>query len=171
MAIQLDCPRCKKPLSVPRKKIGRYVNCPRCGGRFWVPENGAASASGIGAGQRYREHIGRLFVWIGRLRQFAEITAEKGTRFPPQSLAGIDAAVAVHGKPAQALYDQGRQQSRDRKQEIENQAKREKQNRNLAEVTRLLTVDRYLLNEYVHFPFDDVSKQIDDGLDRHVPRY
>jgi len=38
MAIKLDCPRCKKPLSIPRKKIGRYVNCPRCGGRFWVPE-------------------------------------------------------------------------------------------------------------------------------------
>ena len=44
MAIKLDCPRCKKPLSVPRKKIGRYVNCPRCGGRFWVPENAADNA-------------------------------------------------------------------------------------------------------------------------------
>jgi DNA-directed RNA polymerase subunit RPC12/RpoP len=41
MAIKLDCPRCRKPLSVPRKKIGRYANCPRCGGRFWVPENAA----------------------------------------------------------------------------------------------------------------------------------
>jgi DNA-directed RNA polymerase subunit RPC12/RpoP len=41
MAIKLDCPRCKKPLSVPRKKLGRYVNCPRCGGRFWVPEKAA----------------------------------------------------------------------------------------------------------------------------------
>ncbi len=41
MAIKLDCPRCKKPLSVPSKKIGRYVNCPRCSGRFWVPENAA----------------------------------------------------------------------------------------------------------------------------------
>jgi DNA-directed RNA polymerase subunit RPC12/RpoP len=48
MAIKLDCPRCKKPLSIPRKKIGRYVNCPRCSGRFWVPEK-AAEASESGA--------------------------------------------------------------------------------------------------------------------------
>jgi len=44
MAIKLDCPRCNKPLSIPSKKIGRYVNCPRCSGRFWVPENAADSA-------------------------------------------------------------------------------------------------------------------------------
>jgi hypothetical protein len=36
MAIKLDCPRCKRPLSVPNKKAGGYANCPRCGGRFWV---------------------------------------------------------------------------------------------------------------------------------------
>jgi DNA-directed RNA polymerase subunit RPC12/RpoP len=48
MAIKLDCPRCKKPLSVPRKKLGRYVNCPRCGGRFWVPEK-AADVAGADA--------------------------------------------------------------------------------------------------------------------------
>lgn len=42
MPIKLDCPRCNRPLSVPSKKIGRYANCPRCGGRFWVPENAAA---------------------------------------------------------------------------------------------------------------------------------
>ena len=45
MAIKLDCPRCKKPLSVPSKKIGRYANCPQCGGRFWVPENAAAHST------------------------------------------------------------------------------------------------------------------------------
>ena len=45
MAIKLDCPRCKKPLSVPSKKIGRYVNCPQCSGRFWVPENAAGGGS------------------------------------------------------------------------------------------------------------------------------
>ena len=44
MPIKLDCPRCKKPLAVPSKKIGSYVNCPHCAGRFWVskpdaPEN------------------------------------------------------------------------------------------------------------------------------------
>jgi hypothetical protein len=45
MAIKIDCPRCNSPLSVPRKKIGQYVNCPRCRGRFWVPE-GAADSPG-----------------------------------------------------------------------------------------------------------------------------
>lgn len=38
MPIKLDCPRCKKPLAVPSKKIGSYVNCPHCTGRFWVPD-------------------------------------------------------------------------------------------------------------------------------------
>ena len=41
MPITLDCPRCKQPLSVPAKKVGSYVNCPRCNGRFWVPESAA----------------------------------------------------------------------------------------------------------------------------------
>ncbi|NLE36673.1 MAG: zf-TFIIB domain-containing protein, partial [Pirellulaceae bacterium] len=37
MPIKLECPRCKKPLAVPRKKAGSYVHCPECGGRFWAP--------------------------------------------------------------------------------------------------------------------------------------
>jgi len=39
MPIKLDCPRCEKPLSVPRKKAGSYVQCPECMGRLWVPED------------------------------------------------------------------------------------------------------------------------------------
>jgi len=42
MAIKLDCPRCNKPLSVPSKKAGSYVNCPQCMGRFWVPKDAPA---------------------------------------------------------------------------------------------------------------------------------
>ncbi len=38
MPIKLDCPRCKTLLAVPRKKIGSYVHCPHCSGRFWVPK-------------------------------------------------------------------------------------------------------------------------------------
>lgn len=38
MPITLDCPRCKQSLAVPSKMAGSYVNCPRCSGRFWVPE-------------------------------------------------------------------------------------------------------------------------------------
>ncbi len=38
MPIKIDCPRCKKPLSVPSKKAGGYANCPQCDGRFWVPQ-------------------------------------------------------------------------------------------------------------------------------------
>ena len=44
MPIKLDCPRCKRPLSVPSKKTGSYVNCPDCRGRFWVPEDSSADA-------------------------------------------------------------------------------------------------------------------------------
>lgn len=38
MPIKLDCPRCKTPISVPSKKAGSYVACPRCQGKFWVPD-------------------------------------------------------------------------------------------------------------------------------------
>jgi hypothetical protein len=39
MPIRLDCPRCKNPLAVPSKKAGSYATCPRCQGRFWVPDD------------------------------------------------------------------------------------------------------------------------------------
>ena len=39
MPIKLDCPRCKKVLSIPSKKAGSYALCPNCNGRFWVPED------------------------------------------------------------------------------------------------------------------------------------
>jgi len=54
MRIRVDCPRCRKPLAVPKKKIGSYVHCPQCGGRFWVadPEaSGANPAKSSGAGE------------------------------------------------------------------------------------------------------------------------
>jgi|GEM_PF-2462006 len=45
MAIKLPCPRCKKPLAVPNKKAGTYVNCPLCNGRLWVPKDSQADAA------------------------------------------------------------------------------------------------------------------------------
>jgi hypothetical protein len=41
MAIRTYCPRCTQPLSVPRKRTGGYVQCPRCQGRFWVAKDAA----------------------------------------------------------------------------------------------------------------------------------
>lgn len=45
MPITIDCPRCKKPLAVPRKKAGSYVRCPECAGRLWVPPDAAGKSS------------------------------------------------------------------------------------------------------------------------------
>jgi hypothetical protein len=45
MAIKLPCPRCKRPLSVPNKKAGGYVQCPQCSGRLWVPKDAPADAT------------------------------------------------------------------------------------------------------------------------------
>ena len=50
MAFNIDCPRCKQNLLVPRKKTGSYANCPRCGGRFWVPVDHSADPSATDAG-------------------------------------------------------------------------------------------------------------------------
>jgi len=123
------------------------------------------------AEQQYPQRIGGLLVWTGLLGQFAEIAAEKGYRVPPQSRAELDAVVAALGKPALALYDRGRQQAGDRKRELENQAENARKAGNLATATQLLTVERYLLHNYVAFPFDEALRQVADGLDRRVPRY
>jgi DNA-directed RNA polymerase subunit RPC12/RpoP len=47
MAIKLPCPRCKRPLSVPNKKAGGYVQCPQCNGRLWVPKDAPADATHV----------------------------------------------------------------------------------------------------------------------------
>jgi len=44
MPLILNCPRCKKPLSVPSKKAGSYVNCVHCSGRLWVPKDAPGAA-------------------------------------------------------------------------------------------------------------------------------
>ena len=49
MAIKLPCPRCKRPLAVPNKKAGSYVNCPSCNGRLWVPGDAPADATHVEA--------------------------------------------------------------------------------------------------------------------------
>ena len=58
MPIKLECPRCKKPLAVPRKKAGSYVHCPGCGGRFWAPasnEEQPAEPTGVAPAEESRE--------------------------------------------------------------------------------------------------------------------
>jgi len=125
----------------------------------------------VAAGQQYPEHLDQLLAWTGQLRQFAEIAAERGSRLPPQSLAELDAAVAALGPQAQKLYEQGRQQSRDCKLKIESKAEEANKAGNLATAAQLLTVERYRLQNYATFPFDDALKQIAAGLDQRVPRY
>jgi len=46
MPIKIDCPRCSQSLSVPNKRTGGYVSCPRCNGRFWVPASGGVAGEG-----------------------------------------------------------------------------------------------------------------------------
>jgi hypothetical protein len=123
------------------------------------------------APEPYPPHVGKLWAWTGQLRQFAEIAAGRGFRVPPQSLADLDAAVAALGGPAQSSYQQGREQSRQRKQQIETRAEDAKQAGNVASATQLLTVERYRLQQYAVFPFDDALKQIAGGLDQRAPRY
>jgi len=47
MAIKLNCPRCKRPLSAPNKKAGSYARCPSCNGQFWVPQDAPSDASQV----------------------------------------------------------------------------------------------------------------------------
>jgi len=49
MPIKVDCPRCKKVLSVPSRKAGSYALCPNCRGRFWVPQDVPSEREGVPA--------------------------------------------------------------------------------------------------------------------------
>jgi len=46
MPITVTCPRCKQSMAAASKLAGSYVTCPRCSGRFWVPENVGDEPSG-----------------------------------------------------------------------------------------------------------------------------
>lgn len=49
MPLKLNCPRCKKALTLPRNVAGSYTKCAHCGGRIWVPEL-PGSESGVAPG-------------------------------------------------------------------------------------------------------------------------
>ena len=51
MAIQIHCPRCTQHLSVPTKRAGSYVQCPRCQGQFWMAKDAKNEVSPPSAGQ------------------------------------------------------------------------------------------------------------------------
>jgi len=134
MAIKLDCPRCKKPLSIPRKKIGRYVNCPRCGGRFWVPE------------------------------KVTDVPGSDAVAAPSNATGAAQSALklAEDGRLPELHLREGQQ--RDKKEAKTTSV-------NPLVLFGLLAVERYRLQNYATFPFDDALKQIAAGLDQRVPHY
>ena len=110
MAIKLDCPRCKQPLSVPNKKAGSYVNCPRCKGRFWVPKDAdgrfvacggaaavprAAAAGAAASGRRAASAGGRSLPRRRRAARRPPATAPPSAAPPPAAAAGVPSAAAA----------------------------------------------------------------------------
>jgi len=102
MPIRLECPRCKRPLAIPTKKAGSYVNCPSCKGRFWVPADelgraddsrsatdgdGPATATGDSGSNLSLAEIARQWATTGTTATPRPADAARGDA-PPTVLAG-----------------------------------------------------------------------------------
>jgi serine/threonine-protein kinase len=102
------------------------------------------------------------FTWVGRLREFAASVVEDNLRPSAASLEKLDAAVAAHGKEAQKLYDQGREETRRTIEKFDTAAAEATD-----EATRAkLRVDRRQLTRYAAFPFEEIIQQILAGLEQ-----
>ena len=100
--------------------------------------------------------------WAGLLREYAAIAAEQRFRPPQQSLDAVDAAAAAHGRQAMQFYQQGRELVRKTTGEFD--AKIAADTSEAA--TAKLKIERRLLSSYTNFPFNELAKQVIDGLDR-----
>ncbi len=109
----------------------------------------------------YPPEIQRLLAWVGQLREFAAEAADPRLQPPSDTVTALDAAVAEHGPRALEAYEQGRQRTRKRIAEFDEQIAKAASDA----VAARLKVDRQLPSRYVEFPYQDAVQQILAGLD------
>lgn len=101
-----------------------------------------------------------LFRWAGQLREFAAQADER--QAPEASLRRLDAAVARHAPELTALYEQGREQTRQRHRQFDAQAAATRDPATLAKIM----LDRRQVGSFTAFPFEEAVQAILAGLDR-----
>jgi len=109
----------------------------------------------------YPPEVQRLLVWIGQLREFVTEAADPARQPPSDLVAALDAAVAEHGPQAVQAYQQGRERTRKRVAEFDEQIAKAPG----TAVAARLRVERQLPDRYVEFPYQDIVQQILAGLD------
>lgn len=101
-----------------------------------------------------------LFRWAGQLREFAAQVDER--QAPEASLRRLDAAVAQHGPELGTLYEQGREQTRQRNRQFDAQAAAARDPATQAKIM----IDRRQVSSFTGFPFEEAVQAILAGLDR-----
>ncbi len=101
MPIQFRCHRCRKQLSVTRRKAGSRTRCPACGADIQVPADVFARSSvksiapaGAGTAEPEPGDFGDVALLVGELPQ-----AETGVR--PKELQPADRAESQPAQPAE----------------------------------------------------------------------
>ena len=108
----------------------------------------------------YPEESAEALRWAGQVREFAA-TAERRPYTPPEwTLEELDAAVDAHGPNAAKHYQQGREQTRNVMQQMDERILKGD------EATQArLGVERRQLRTYASFPYEEAAERILAGLD------
>lgn len=101
-----------------------------------------------------------LFRWAGQLREFAAQVDER--QAPEASLRRLDAAVAQHAPELVALYEQGREQTRQRNRQFDAQAAAARDPATKAKIM----IDRRMVSSFTAFPFEEAVQAVLAGMDR-----
>jgi len=109
----------------------------------------------------YSPQAQHVFEWAGRLREFAAVAVPENFRLPDSILRQLDAAIAAHPTQAAALYQQGRDHTRQILEEIDKRI----ETGDGAEQSRA-RIERRQLTRYASFPYDQARAQILAGLDK-----
>ena len=110
--------------------------------------------------EKFPAELEYLFRWAGQLREFAAQVDER--QAPEASLRRLDAAVAQHAPELAALYEQGREQTRQRNRQFDAQASATRDPATRAKIM----IDRRQVSSFTTFPFEEAVQAILAGLDR-----
>ncbi len=112
-------------------------------------------------GEPLSEEVEKLCYWMGQLREFAAEVPEGNYKAKPDSVQKLDEAVAAHGDDAVRLYNQGRSRTQTVMSDFDRDIAAAKDDA----TAKRLKVERRQLPRYTSFPYDDISKRINKGLD------
>ncbi|NQU21655.1 MAG: serine/threonine protein kinase [Candidatus Nealsonbacteria bacterium] len=101
--------------------------------------------------------------WAGRLREYATAAAgDARIKTPSQAVDAVDAAATAHGQQAVQLYQQAREQVTKTAAEFDAKIAAAAGDADTAR----LKVERRQLSRYASFPYDDLVRDVVDGLDK-----